>query len=190
MPAPPRLGGEQLLSEDYATPGGCPVAAVLDAPLPRAGDTDAILGSDGSTTVGAVVRRRLSTAGGTEDAEGQAGVPTGTRHTVRLPFPPFVGDRHTNARFTEGGAVLRLLLEAEAAGRGNGLMDAQPEWYNVLLALSRPPRRQLSGADVACALRIRAVLLCWGAHDGAATPCPLAEATRDRLRRCTQRSEP
>merc|ERR1711969_4001 len=58
--APPALGSAQLPDEDYTDSGACPVAEALDAPLPPKGDTTATLGSDGSTTVGAVVRRRLS----------------------------------------------------------------------------------------------------------------------------------
>ena len=59
---PPVLGSPQFPKEDYDESGSCPVAGYLDGPLPHSGDTAAILGSDGSTTVGAVVRRRLSAA--------------------------------------------------------------------------------------------------------------------------------
>ena len=104
-----------------------------------------------STAAGGQGGDAFITAGDAE-AEDLDGEPEGPGHTIRLPLPTFVGDRHTNARFTEGAAGLRLLLEGEAAGVGNGLMDAQPEWHNTTKALTRAPRRLLTGADVATVL--------------------------------------
>ena len=66
-------------------------------------------------------------------------------------------------------------------GVGNGLMDAQPEWHNITRALTRAPRRLLTGADVATVRRARAALARWGS---ATIPArPLAAATTDQLRR-------
>ena len=61
-------------------------------------------------------------------------------------------------------------------------MDAQPEWHNIFNALRRGPRRLLTGADVACALRSRAVLLRWLSLHDARPALPLALTTQDRLR--------
>ena len=107
------------------------------------------LGSDGSTNVGAVVRRRPNANISAARALDQDGQPDGPGHTIHLPGPTSVGDGHVNARFTEGAACLRMLLEAEAVGVGNGLLDAQPEWDDLTGAVSRAPRRLLMGADVA-----------------------------------------
>ena len=75
---PVNLGGEHLPNEDYTSTGLCPLAAHLDAPLTQRGDTGAILGSDGSTTVGAVVRRRPAGDRSIAEAEDQNGEPEGT----------------------------------------------------------------------------------------------------------------
>ena len=49
----------------------------------------------------------------------------GSHRDVALPF--WHGDRARSARYSEGGALTSLLLDAEARGRATGLMDARPE---------------------------------------------------------------
>ena len=126
------------------------------------------------------MRRRPAHTSDGDHADNQDGEPDGPGHTIRLPFPPFVGDRHTNARFTEGAAARRLLLEGESIGVCSGLVDARPEWHNTTKALTRAPRGLLTGADVAGVHRARAILRRWASNQSPNRP--LAEAVRNQLR--------
>ena len=64
--------------------------------------------------------------------------------STRMLFPRFVGDVRPTARFTELQGATRLILECEASGVGNGVMDAQSEWYTVMKAGALSDRRLLS----------------------------------------------
>ena len=150
--AAPVLGQEPLLTDNYSLAGTCPVARILDAPLPKRADEAALIGSDGSTTVGATVR--VSTSSGVITATSEDRNDVGRiMNTTRMPFPPYVGDVGPTARFTELQGATRLVLECEAAGVGNGVMDAQSEWHTVMKVDPLAARRQLNHKNVAGARR-------------------------------------
>ena len=158
---PPEPGGAFLRTEDYHRDGSCPLATLLDQPLPRHRAATSLLASDGSTTVGATAQILLLSGdeqGGPPGPDTPAGR---TLHSTRLPLPPFMGTRPPNARFTEAQAGLRMVLECEAAGAGAGVMDAQTEWYVIQKILTMPLRKLLQRPNVAVALRTRAVLQRW-----------------------------
>ena len=101
----------------------------------------AILASDGSTTVGALVRRRRAGGGQDMSTLEQDGVPDGTGHTIRLPCPTFMGDRHINARFTEGAMVVTTPTQ-----RTTGRNKAAPALALPAVAFRGDPARPPRGA--------------------------------------------
>ena len=100
------LGGPTLPTEDLSADGDCPLVSILDAPRPRAADSLALLGSDGSLAAGAVVCRVPDPLGDTladtlSAPRPNPGPPISPDEHIPMPF--WHGDRGRSARYSEGG---------------------------------------------------------------------------------------
>ena len=180
----PPLGTPELPDESHPGPGGlddpegCPLAATLDAPLPRlAVDQAVLIGSDGGSRVGAVVARHpdftaVVTGAGWEHAPGVEVTPLPDR---ALPLPALMGHAAASARLTEGAAALEAVLVGESLGTASMVMDARTELMRLIHVRQRRPRDLLARPDLAGALRTRRLLARWASHTppAAASPqCP------------------
>ena len=76
-------------------------------------------------------------------------------------MPFFHGDRGRNPRYSEGGGLTGLLLEAEARGWANGAMDALTELERLFSSLSWGPRAALKSPDIAGDARRSRILSRW-----------------------------